>query len=413
MKRAMTGRETSGTRSVGDILFWVALLAASLMPILHDLRVLSDPTLPQGTMIGRDFLNAWAGGQLVVHGHIDHLYSVDSYLAELRALVGHSVDFHNFSYPPTLLLFLWPLGLIGYLPALLLWIAVTGAAFLFAARPYLAKAGLPAWLAVLLPASLMNVWAGHHGFVLAALWLGAFAALPRRPVVAGMLIALLTLKPHMGVLIPLVLLLRLQWRTIAAAAAGTLALVAASILAFGWSAWVSYFEVTIGVQVGLLTDGAGLFLRMMPTPYVSLWTAGGNVALALLAQLLFAAAAIALLVRATLRDTPWPELGMMIATATFLVLPYAFNYDMGVVGIAALMLLYGKGRELSPIERLFCLLALIAPVAVLALNPMGMPILPVALLGFLYTQSKAYVPAGPQNEKRPRGELPRGLQSAA
>ena len=86
---------------------------------------------------------------------------------------------------------------------------------------------------------------------------------------------------------------------------------------------------------------------------------------------------------------------------------------MGVVGIAAAMLLYGEERELAPIERLFSLLALAAPVAVLALNPMGLPILPVALLGFLHVQSKIYVPAATGHEKRPRGALPRGLRSPA
>ena len=409
----MTATGKSSRLPIGDILFWMTLLAASVTPIVSDLIAARGFVLPDGTMVGRDFLNAWAGGQLVVHGQVDRIYSVQAYIGELRALLGHAIGFHAFSYPPTLLLFLWPLGLIGYVPAFLLWIGFTGAAFLMAARPYLAKAGLPVWLAALLPASMMNVWAGHHGFVLAALWLGAFAALPKRPVLAGLLIALLTLKPHMGVLIPLLLLLRLEWRATAAAIAGTLALVAASLLVFGWSAWASYFEVTAGVQVGLLTDGAGLFLRMMPTPYVSLWTAGSTIAAAVLVQLLFAVAAVAILVRAALRDTPWAQLGMMAATATFLVLPYAFNYDMGVVGIAAAMLLYGEERELTPIERLFSLLALAAPVAVLALNPMGLPILPVALLGFLHVQSKIYVPAATGHEKRPRGALPRGLRSPA
>ncbi|HEU4809931.1 MAG TPA: hypothetical protein VFS69_04660, partial [Sphingomicrobium sp.] len=133
----MTAIDKSKRLPIGDILFWMTLIAASVTPIVRDLIAARGFVLPDGTMVGRDFLNAWAGGQLVVHGQVDRIYSVQAYIGELRALLGHAIGFHAFSYPPTLLLFLWPLGLIGYVPALLLWIVVTGAALLMAARPYL------------------------------------------------------------------------------------------------------------------------------------------------------------------------------------------------------------------------------------------------------------------------------------
>jgi alpha-1,2-mannosyltransferase len=80
----------------------------------------------------------------------------------------------------------------------------------------------------------------------------------------------------------------------------------------------------------------------------------------------------------------------MTATATFLVLPYAFNYDMGVVGLGAAMLLFDRKRQLDLFERMVALLALGAPVLVLMLSPIAVPILPLALLGFLWVQARAY-----------------------
>lgn len=383
------------------------LLVASFAPIVFDLALRQGLVVPGRAMIGRDFLNCWAGGQLALQGRVGEIYSA-AYMPAVDALTGQQLSIHVFSYPPPLLLFLWPLGFVGYIPALFLWLAGTGTAFVLAARPLLARAGLPAGTALLMPAVFANVWAGHYGFVLAALWLIAFAAMKERPAAAGIAIALLTLKPHMGILVALVLLLRRDWRVIRAAAAGTATLLAASLLVFGWTPWANYLGGTSAIQVEILTRQHAPFFLMMPTAYAGFLTAFGNIALAIAAQCLFAAAALALLVRAALRATPWPELGLMTATATFLVLPYAFNYDMAVVGLGALMLLFGRERKIDLAGRIFALFAFGAPVLVFLTTYFQLPILPVALLGFLHAQSTAYVPAttdAPSLWKTPRTAL--------
>ena len=369
----------------------VAALLALLsgLIVFRDIASARDLVLPGNVMFGRDFLNAWAGGQLTIHGRVGDIYS-SGYMAAVGQLSGHDLSVHAFSYPPTALLFLWPLGLLGYLPALILFLAATGAAFLLAARPYLARSGLPLWAAALLPASLINVWAGHYGFLFSALWLAAFSAIDRRPARAGGWIALLTFKPHMGVLIPLLLLLRQSWQAILAAAAGTAALVAASLVAFGTGPWATYFTATASLQAHLLVKEHAFFFAMMPTTYSTVWEAFGSFQLAVLAQCATAAAAIFVIARAARTEIAWTELGLMLATATFLVLPYAFNYDMGVVGLGAAMLLFdGKGR-LDLVGRVLALIALGIPVLVLTLSSTVSPVLPLALLGFLFVQARAY-----------------------
>jgi hypothetical protein len=375
---------------IGDFVLWALLAIVSCVPIIFDLTRAHGLVMPQGNLIGRDFLNAWAGGRLAFEGQVHDIYLPARYLDQLQGLLGFRTDFHAFSYPPTLLLFLWPFGLIAYLPALLIWIVVTGAAFIAAARHYLKRDGVPIWLAALLPAGFVNIWAGHHGFIFSALWLAAFASITKRPAVAGLLIALLTLKPHMGALVALLLVIRGEWRTIGWAALGSLALVAASVAAFGVEPWVNYFRFIAPLQADLLSQTAGEYLRMMPTPYVSFWVASHSMLAAVAAQILFAAAGLALLVRAALRHVPWPELGLMASTATFLVLPYAFNYDMEVVGIGAALLLYGKSGQLDPAGRLAALLVLAAPFFVFVMNIVGLPLLPFALLYFLWVQAKCY-----------------------
>jgi len=64
----VTAIDKSKRLPIGDILFWMTLIAASVTPIVRDLIAARGFVLPDGTMVGRDFLNAWAGGQLVVDG---------------------------------------------------------------------------------------------------------------------------------------------------------------------------------------------------------------------------------------------------------------------------------------------------------------------------------------------------------
>jgi hypothetical protein len=385
-----------------DMMVAGLLVAASLAPFVYDYWFFHDLMVRGRAMVGRDFVNSFASAHLALQGKAAQAYSAE-YLPLIRELLGRPIGMHNFSYPPTLMLFLWPLAFLGYVPALVAWTVATAAAFLLAAKAYLERAGLPLWLALAMPASLVNIWAGHHGFVLGALWLLAFAALPARPLLAGLLIALLTMKPHMGVLIPLVLLARCEWRTIAAAGAATLALIALSITFFGWQAWANYFDWTAKLQASYLVRDKAFFLYLMPTPWVSFWMATKTAWLAIAGHLCIAAAAVAIVVRAARSAMPWPELGLLTATATFLVLPYAFNYDMVLVGLAAAILLFGRGRALPWYGRILAMLAFAAPLLVFLANYFLVPLLPLVLLGFLFVQLRAYLPAAaPQPAAAPR-----------
>jgi alpha-1,2-mannosyltransferase len=129
---------------------------------------------------------------------------------------------------------------------------------------------------------------------------------------------------------------------------------------------------------------------MMPTAYSTVFTATASIKLAIVAQCATALAAAVIIVRAARSAIPWTELGLMAATATFLVLPYAFNYDMEVVGLGAAFLLFDAKRQLDLVGRVLALLALGAPVLVLVLSPHIVPILPLVLLGFLWVQARAY-----------------------
>ena len=347
-------------------------------------RALASPTwqVGEGTLLGRDFANVYTAGHLVISGPLGDIYDVDAYRAYQQSLFHGAVLGHNYSYSPVSFFYVWLFAPLPYVAALALWLVLTGAAFVLAARPYLREAGLPAWLAIILPASLMNIWAGHYGFLFGALWLAAWRLLESRPRTAGLLIGLMIVKPHLALLMPFVLARRGAWVPFLFAALTGGALVLASGLVFGWSYWAAWLGGTLFTQAAMIGDTGQFFLRMMPTVAPSLLLAGLPSWAAWAVQAAAALAALVALWRFMPKDPT--RAGLVAAAATFLVLPYAFVYDMTVVSLAALLILDRGGRDERPLWRALGVVAFLLPVLAVPLNDAGVPLGPPLVAFLLY-----------------------------
>lgn len=375
-------------------LAWIVALVFVAILFIQDIattRFTPWPSIRGGMAIwGRDFANMYTAGNLLLEGRLDLLYDLKGYSAYQDALFDGGLRRHNYSYPPPTLLYIWGLALLPYWVALVSWLVLTGAAFAAAARPYLRDAGLPAWLALVAPATLLNVWAGHYGLLIGALWLGAFHLLPRRPVLAGMLIGLMLVKPHLAILAPLILARRGEWTAFAAAGATAAGLVAVSALAFGPDLWRTWLGVTVGVQAGMVDDVGSHFLTMMPTIVPAVSALGFPGAPAWTVQILAGGAAVAaLLLRmpAESRDA-----GLAGGVATFLVVPYAFNYDMTVPGLAALLILARLCRDPDRRIPFGLVLIFLLPLTVQTFGLLHLPVpalLLAALLALTLRQARA------------------------
>jgi alpha-1,2-mannosyltransferase len=396
--KVMTGSGAPSAASPERLwtLAWVFVLILVSLLFVQDVvatHFTPSPSIRGQAIWGRDFANVYTSGRLMLEGRLDLLYDLKGYSAYQDVLFQGGLRAHNYSYPPPTLLYTWAFALLPYPVALLSWLLLTGTAFAAAARPYLREAGLPAWLALIAPATLLNVWAGHYGLLIGALWLGAFHLLPRRPVLAGMLIGLMLVKPHLAILAPLILARRGEWRAFAAAAFTAAALVAVSALAFGPDLWRIWLGVTVGVQTAMVDDVGTYFLTMMPTvvPTVSALGFPGAVAWAL--QLLAGGAAVAGLLLHMPRDSR--SAGLAGGVATFLVLPYAFNYDMTVPGLAALLMLARLRREPENGASFILLLAFLLPLIVQTFGLLHLPapaLILAALLALMLRQARAPAP---------------------
>jgi hypothetical protein len=270
-----------------------------------------------------------------------------------------------FPYPPHYLFAVWPLG---WLDPRWVWPAWTGGTLLLF---LLAGCAGGRWrdapLLALAPAAVVAAGYGQNGFLTGALILGGLRLLGRHPGWAGALLAAATIKPHLGLLIPLALLAGGQWRALAGGAAGVLGLVALSSLAFGWEAWPRFLATILG-HAGAIDPWVGDLRKA--TIAANLTLAGLPRALAYQVQWALAAA-LAVLVALAFRHqaraggiTPW-GIALLLA-AGFAATPYGFLYDLPVLVAAVLMLARteaGAARRLSWPEVAVLGAALLFPVA--------------------------------------------------
>lgn len=299
-----------------------------------------------GYLIGRDFLNTWMGAKLALAGDIAPYMDFERYNSVLKAAFGAGFPEHNWSYPPHLLLFTRPLGLLPYGWALAVWWGLGLALYLA-----VAAGGVRDWPTLLFltvsPAVAMNLFAGQNGFLSAALLIGALSLLERRPWIAGVLIGLLTFKPQLGLLLPLMLIAGRHWRVLGAASLTTLALFGASVMVDGLAAWKAYVEVALPVQNLVMTGGSGIFPWMMPTPFMNARIFGLDAGTAMWVQAPVTLVMAALVVWTYARKRDPALSAILLVTAMILASPYAFNYDMVVFGWALTRMKAGPGLTLA------------------------------------------------------------------
>jgi hypothetical protein len=332
-----------------------------------------------GYLIGRDFVNSWMGGRAAWNGDAAAWFDFQAYNGALRALFGGNFPEHNWSYPPHILLFVWPLALMPYLAGYAVWCAI-GFALYFAVAGW--KERRPGRLVMLAaaPAVLVNVFAGQNGFFTAALLIGALRLLDRRPAVSGILFALLTVKPQLGLLVPLMLALTARWLCLATAALATAALVAATAALFGADVWIDYFKQAVPMQQAVLMHGSGIFPAMMPTVFMNGRIAGLPLEWCWAAQLCASAAAVGAVVW-TFRRPRDPVLSLaLFVAASFVVTPYAFNYDMVVFGWIVMLLRDHPGSVLK--DHRLALAVWTLPVSTILLGLAHIPISSLVLIVF-------------------------------
>ena len=373
-----TGSWLTPARIRGYALLVLAISLAGLIGLVATSQHLIDRN---GKPIGTDFSNVYAAGVLTLSGKAPDAYDPKlQHAAEIAVFEGRDVPFFGWHYPPFFLMIAALLALMPYALALLCWLAVSLPAFMIAVHAIVPRR--ETWLVTAaFPAVFVNVGHGQNAFFTAALLGGFLTLLNRRPVIAGILLGLLSYKPQFGLLIPLVLLVTGRWTTMLSATATVAVLIGASTLLFGMSVWHAFIEsATFTRTIVLEAGGTGWEKIQSLFSAVRMW--GGSIDAAYAAQGALALTLAASVVWLWRSQAAFELKAAALAIACLLATPYVLDYDMVVLGIAiAFLVRHGLARGFHPYE--ISLLALTWAAPFLTRSIAGLSGVPLGLIVML------------------------------
>jgi alpha-1,2-mannosyltransferase len=380
-------------------LWALAILVASLAGIGFLLATSDGLNDYQGRPLGTDFSDIYAGGTYVLDGKAALAFDPPLQHAREQAIFGSATPFYGWCYPPFLLFVAAVLARMPYTTALAVWQGSTLLLYLgmlwallrsVKARPEDsagALAGDPLWLllAVASPAVFVNLGHGHNGFLTATLIGMALVVLDRRPILAGVLLGLLSYKPQFGVMIPLVLIASARWRAFTSATVTVLGLTIATTLAFGPDIWRAFVDsMPFTRDVVLEQGGTGWYKLQTAFAWVRMW--GGSPHLAYAIQGALTVTLAGALVWLWRSAAAYPLKAAALIIASILATPYSLDYDFVALAPAiAFLAAHGFARGFAPWEKTALAFLWLMPLAARSfaehtLIPLGVPAMLLVLV---------------------------------
>jgi arabinofuranan 3-O-arabinosyltransferase len=338
----------------------------------------------RGAPIPVDFAHLYAAGRLALSNEPAIAYDTSVFHRVLAQVLRLPPDVPTPSwvwrYPPIFLFAGAPLAVMPYCAAFLAWVAFTTCLYLVSLF-IIIPGRLTVLVALASPAMFANILIGQDGCLTASLIGFSLATLEKRPLLAGASLGLLTYKPQLGLLFPLVLGVAGKWRVFIAATAATLTFGAAAALLFGPQTW--------GAFVQSLTSSAGSTLM----PEVDVWGfqtvfglmrwLGIGQAAAWMVHSVIALGVAFLVCSIWRRPVPFSLKAASLSTGVLLVTPYALYYDLAVLSVStAFLIREGLTSGFAPGERTVLFAAFSGFFLFIGIFPIG-PIVCVVLIGLI------------------------------
>ena len=242
--------------------------------------------------------------------------------SRFQDVMSACLSLHPWVYPPTFLLLILPLGLLGPTASYVTFLSVGFACLMLA---------IHAW-----PAS-------------------------RAPVIAGVLLGLLVFKPQLAVLVPVALLAGRRWRALVAAGCSAGLLSLASLAAFGTAGWINWFRLMLG-GTAQFSQWEAIGRQSGMSVFACVYAVSHVEGVSRLAQDVVGIVAALLVAYVFYKQARPPIAAAALLLATGLAAPHYSNYDMlvGCVG-AILVWLEGMKHGFRSGELILCLLCWVAP----------------------------------------------------
>jgi len=337
--------------------------------------------------VAQDFPLHWTASFLTLSGEPAAVYDYARLRLAEKNLTGSGPL--PWPYPPSALLVDLPLALAPYLCSLALWLTLTMGIYLLVLFQ-IAPHPLTILWALAFFGTFANFCQGQNGFLSATLVGGGLLLLTTNPLVGGMLLGLVSYKPHIAVLIPLALLAGRQWRALGGAILSGMCLIIVSAAFFGADLWRLFLQNSSVTLNSLHTET--LWFSKMPSVYAASRMAGYGLPLAWLFH------GLAMLVALTLVLWIWSRPTSPAIRATALVLailvfsPHIWYYDLTLLALPLAWLWQeGRTRGWLPWEQVLLICSWMSPLVSFCLavdlkfphGPLFL-VLPLILLGRRY-----------------------------
>ena len=349
---------------------------------------------------GADFLQEWIAGDMLLSGAGSRIYDPVAFRAWQHDVsrIGFAwpeSEYYPAVYPPPYYCLVAPLAALPYRAAAVMWLVLMLGAYIAAvgliqwpraacvSPRVVGRSELLFWSVVLLfPALFIGLVMGQKG----TLWL-LLAALTwqlwrtEKTLLAGCVWALLSIKPTLCFLLPLVMLFRGQWRFMFGFSVGVLLLWGATALLVPVSMWSDYWQVVAGtatyqahggyrdgwsVSLWSLLQACGIWRELV----VLIWLSGAVAMTAALVKL------PAVLGKEKLEQS---EFLLRVLGATALLSPHFYYYDL----VWLLLPLHGLWL-VQPRRGVAIITALWLSMVIVQGHDQGWPLVGATLLAILF-----------------------------
>jgi alpha-1,2-mannosyltransferase len=289
---------------------------------------------------GGDFAAFWVAAKASLNGTISELYDAERFKDAIQAQSPHQdLEGLTWQYPPHAGLLFGPLGALPFHIAYAVW-CVVGLVFYAAAAH---AAGFKDRLLIVLLASvpvLLALKTGQVALLMGGLLLLAVFHARSRPILAGLAAGLLTVKPQLGFLLPVLFIVGGHWRAFYAATGVGVGLVFLSGAVLGLEAWTAFFDSVLAVSGAVATGEMPLFKMVNIYAAAQLMGIPDAIAVSIaFAAILLAIGATTWVVCRT-EDPEWHYAA--IACLTLIAAPYSYYYELILV-VPALLLVLKRG----------------------------------------------------------------------
>jgi hypothetical protein len=364
------------------ILFLGFLVIGSVLTFTTEYMVDS-----KGRPIGHDFIAFWAASYLGLTGHPYDAYDFSLLFGAEQIAIPAARYVYPWYYPPSFYLLILPLALLPYLTAYFAFMVSTLGSYLFVLRRII-HGNVAMWCLAGFSGLWVNIFHGQNAFLTASLAGAGLLCMRHKPVCAGVCIGLLIIKPHLAILFPIALIATGAWRTFAVAAATASAFLGISMAVLGMS--------TLKASLGSL-HYARLFLEegmlpwsKMPTVFSFLRLLGVPVGWSYSFHGVIALGAGVIVWRVWRRCLDWNIRGATLMTATFLISPYVFDYDLAWLAFPiAWMVVTGLRDGWLLWEREVLVGAWLLPLLMVPIgNSLNLQLGPFVLVGLLWITAR-------------------------